>query len=130
MVQVPFSRPLAVLLLVLAAGCAQTEKHERGTPPLTDGETSAPPAATEGEPIPADQVDPERAAAYEQCYSYAQSQVRADQQIDQDISGRYGRTGIGGDYGNFRQQLKPYEYERRRDSLFRQCMQRRGFAVE
>ena len=130
MVQAAFSRPLAVLLLILAVGCAQQEKQERGTPPLSEGENSPPPAAIEGEPIPAEQVDPERAAAFEQCYNYAQSQVRADQQIDQDINGRYGRSSIGGDYGAFRQQLKPYEYERRRDSLFRQCMQRRGYAVE
>ena len=54
-------RPLAILLVVLLAACAQQQKQTKGTPPLTD-EDAQPAPVVSGEPIPKDQVDPDRAA--------------------------------------------------------------------
>ena len=55
-------RPLAILLVVLLAACAQQQKQTKGTPPLTD-EDAQPAPVVSGEPIPKDQVDPDRAAS-------------------------------------------------------------------
>ena len=123
------SRLLILPLFLVAAACAQPEKQTKGTPPLTDGEGEAPPAST-GEPIPESDVNPDRAKAFEECWDYARSQVRADQQIDSDISGRTGRGDLGGDYRAFQRNIKPYEYEQRQKRLFNDCLRRRGYAPE
>jgi hypothetical protein len=117
--------PFVALAFLIA--CEQGPKQTKGTPPLTEGENGAPPVAAE--PIPEGDVDPERAAAMEQCWRYANSQVQADSVIDSDIYG--GRDkGIGGEFGQVRAQMRPYVYEKRRKELFSQCLNQRGYALE
>jgi len=113
--------------LALLAACAQGPKQTKGTPPLTEGEESAPPVSAE--PIPEGDVDPDRAAAMDQCWRYANSQVQADSVIDSDIYGGRDR-GIGGEFGVVRNQMRPYVYEQRRKELFSQCLNQRGYALE
>ena len=119
---------LLALPLLLLAACAQPEKQTKGQPPLGGGETEAAPSSAS--PITEEEVDSDRAAAMEDCYRYATSQVNADRQIDSDIDSRYGRGGIGSDYGSFREQMRPYQYEQRRKQLFEDCLKQRGYSVE
>lgn len=120
----PFLPLLAAVFLI---ACEQGPKQTKGTPPLTETETEAPPVVEES--IVVEEVDPARTAAMEECWSYANSQVKSDAVIDNDIYG--GRNqGIGGDFSVVRTQMRPYVYEQRRKELFDSCLSGRGFTIE
>lgn len=103
-------------------------------PPLTvSGETAVPETAIESDASGwvAPDVDPaQHQADLQSCYSFANAQVRHDEQIDDDRGTIFGsnNAATAGNLFSYQRAIRPYGSEQRFEELFRNCMRSRGYA--
>ncbi len=103
-------------------------------PPLTvTGETAVPETVIQDDASGwvAPEVDADQHQAdLQSCYSFANAQVRHDEQINDDRGSLFGsnNSARGGNLYSYQRAIRPYGSEQRFEELFRNCMRSRGYA--
>ncbi len=70
----------------------------------------------------------EMEAAIESCYRFAAARTRHDRRVTDDITRGSGNLQDRSEFGPLLSNVETYDLERRRESLFRDCMRNQGFS--
>ncbi|MEQ8654371.1 MAG: hypothetical protein RIC87_18030 [Kiloniellales bacterium] len=140
---------LAALVVLAVVACQQQPlpgvdpTPPRASPPPAGSSQSAPPLTVTGESAIPDKVVQEDASGWvsqgtspdqhqadlQSCYSFANAQVRHDEQIDDDRGSLFGSNNAAraGNLYSYQRAIRPYGSEQRFEELFRNCMASRGY---